>query len=141
METTDKFLSDITTFGGSTVSVVTGQREFKEGFFVSLKQFSEVHSLESYNDVILEFIAKNSNELKKENRFLGGWIDDNNLYLNISTLILDKRTALETAYKNEKLAIYDNLNKTVISLPTKQRSGTYTQQSAYLTSVIDRLCK
>jgi hypothetical protein len=53
---------------------------------------------------------------------------------------LNKRDALERAYALNLTVVYDTINNVDIKLPTKQRSGTQTQQKAYITSVIDRLC-
>ena len=59
---------------------------------------------------------------------------------NTSKVILDKRKAIEVAYQRNQQAIYDNANQVCIDLPEPQRSGTITQQKAYLTQVIDKLC-
>ena len=63
---------------------------------------------------------------------MGSWVNDGKVYLDVTMLITDKRKAIETAYKNNQLAIYDNTNKVVIELPTPQRTGTTTQQKAAL---------
>jgi len=63
------------------------------------------------------------------------------MYIVNSNEIADKRLAIETAYRLDMLSVYDTVNNNTILLPIKQRSGTVTQQKAYLTSVVDRLCK
>jgi hypothetical protein len=63
------------------------------------------------------------------------------MYIVNSKQIADKRTAIETAFKQDITTIFDTVNNSVITLPTKQRTGTTTQQKAYITSVIDKLCK
>lgn len=63
------------------------------------------------------------------------------MYIVNSKQIADKRIAIETAYKQNVLTVFDVNNNCDITLPTKQISGTITQQKAYITSVIDKLCK
>lgn len=134
------FLTDTINKGGATIG--TNGQTLSNGFLVSLQPFGEVINI---NDATLrtipKFVSNNEIELNKDNRFLGSWVNDNKLYLDVSVLISDKRKAIETAYKENQTAIYDNINDIVISLPSPQRTGTTTQQKAYLTSVIDRLCK
>lgn len=62
------------------------------------------------------------------------------MYIVDSKQIANKRLAIETAYRNNTLSILDTVSNTVISLPEPQRSGTVTQQRAYLVQVIDKLC-
>ena len=139
------FWQDVLAQGGATHNINKGAVIANSGYFVSLDKFGEVNKLDAYytpnNKLILNFIDKNRSELNKENHYLGGWIENDNLYLDITTFVLNKRDAIQLAYRNNQQAIYDNANKVVISLPSPQRSGTVTQQKAYLISVIDRLCK
>ncbi len=134
------FLSETIDNNGATLGI-NGQ-QLTNGFLVSLEQFGEViplHKVES--ETIPNYVSKNQTELNKENCFLGSWINDGSVYLDVTMLTIDKRKAIEIAYKNNQLAIYDNTNKVVIELPTPQRTGTTTQQKAYLTQIIDKLCK
>jgi hypothetical protein len=62
------------------------------------------------------------------------------MYIVNNQSIVDKRTAIETAYKQNVLTVLDTVNNIVLTLPEPQRSGTATQQRAYLTQVIDKLC-
>lgn len=134
------FLKETVLNNGATIGI-NGQT-LSNGYLVSLAQFGEVIDIDNLDlRTIPKFVSNNENELNKDNRFLGSWINDDKLYLDVSVLITDKRIAIETAYKNNQTAIYDNVNDIVISLPTPQRSGTTTQQKAYLTQVIDNLCK
>ncbi len=62
------------------------------------------------------------------------------MYIVNSKQFANKRDAIETAYRNDILTVFDVNNNMVITLPTKQKSGTTTQQKAYLIQVIDNLC-
>jgi len=134
------FLSETIDNNGATLGI-NGQR-LTNGFLVSIEKFGEVIPLHKVgSETVPNYVVKNQTELSKENHFLGSWVNNGNVYLDVTMLTTDKRKAIEIAYKNNQLAIYDNTNKVVINLPTPQRTGTATQQKAYLTQVIDKLCK
>jgi hypothetical protein len=126
---------------GATYNPTTNELNPTKGYFVSLPKFEqriEKHNFSTQH--VKDFINCNFGAFN-EGLFVGSWINNGVVYLDISECITDKRKAIETAYKNNQLALYDANNSCIIELPTKQRTGTITQQRAYLTSVIDRLCK
>ena len=134
------FLSETVHNNGATIGI-NGQ-QLTNGFLVSIEKSGETFkATRVYEHTIENYVAKNQTELSKENCFLGSWLYGGLVYLDVTMLITDKRKAIETAYKNNQLAIYDNTNKVVIELPTPQRTGTTTQQKAYITQLIDKLCK
>lgn len=49
----------------------------------------------------------NAKRLKKLSAFVGFWIDDGKIYLDISVNVGDKKEALRIAKENKQLAIYD----------------------------------
>lgn len=126
---------------GATFNPITNELNPDSGYFVSLPQFEQKQPLNSFTvNTVKDYIGR-AKENQTEKTFIGSWINKDTVYLDISERITDKRKAIETAYKHNQLALYDAYNSCIIELPTKQRSGTSTQQKAYLTSVIDRLCK
>lgn len=96
-----KYLTNIN--GGCTIN-----RELdvpKKGYMVGVKGF------ETLEEMLKEEL--------KENEFFGTWVDveDNNkIYYDISTNILDKEKALELANTRNELAIFDIANCTSIYL-------------------------
>lgn len=126
---------------GASFNVTTNELNPQNGFFVSLPQYEQKIPLSSFTVEVINGYISSKKELQANKTFIGSWINNDVIYLDISERITDKRLAVETAYKNNQLALYDANNGCVIELPTKQVSGTYAQQKAYLTSVIDRLCK
>ena len=137
-----KFIQLLKDNSGVSYNMVTKEYNPNKGYFVSLPNLETKVSLPSLSvDDIATFINKHRSLLQDNKKFVGGWIDSDTVYLDISEQIFDKREALELGYKHNQLAIYDaNLGK-VIDLPTPQRSGTITQQKAYITQVIERLSK
>lgn len=138
----NKFIQLLKENSGVSYNMITKEYNPNKGFFVSLPNLETKVSLNSLNvDNIATFINKHRTLLQDKTKFIGGWIDNDTVYLDISEQIFDKREALERGYKHNQLAIYDANLGQVIDLPTPQRSGTITQQKAYITQVIDKLIK
>ena len=136
----NKFIQLLKDNSGVSYNMITKEYNQNKGFFVSLPNLETKVSLQSLSvDDIATFINKHRSLLQDKTKFIGGWIDNYTVYLDISEQIFDKREALERGYKHNQLAIYNANKGEVIDLPTPQRSGTITQQKAYITQVIDKL--
>jgi hypothetical protein len=136
-----QFYAQTLSNGGASYSILSGELNPTQGYFVSLPNNEFKASLAGFNpNMVQDFIYKNSEALNKENTFVGSWVDNGNVYLDVTVQVMDKRTALELGYRNGQRAIYDANLGQVINLPSPQRAGTFTQQRSYITSVIDRLC-
>ena len=136
----NKFIQLLKDNSGASYNMITKEYNPNKGFFVSLPNLETKVSLQSLSvDDIATFINKHRSLLQDKTKFVGGWIDNDTVYLDISEQIDNKREALELGYKYNQLAIYDANLGQVIDLPTPQRSGTITQQKAYITQVIDKL--
>jgi len=134
------FYNELVNNNGASYSIVNGILNPNSGYFVSLPNREQQINRNDFNTSILaDFINNNSDLLSNENNFVGGWIENGIVYLDVSEQIADKRTALNLGVQRNQLAIYDANNGNVINLPTPQRAGTYTQQKAYLTQAIDNL--
>lgn len=138
----NKFIQLLKNNSGVSCNMITKEYNPNKGYFVSLPNLETKVSLKSLSvDDVATFINKHRTLLQDKTKFAGGWIDNNTVYLDISEQIENKREALERGYKHNQLAIYDANLGQVIDLPTPQRSGTITQQKAYIKQVIDRLSK
>jgi hypothetical protein len=136
----NKFIQLLKDNSGVSYNMVTKEYNPNKGYFVSVPNLETKVSLQSLSvDDIATFINRHRTLLQDETKFVGGWIDNEIVYLDISEQISDKREALERGYKHNQLAIYNASEGKVIDLPTPQRTGTTTQQKAYITQVIERL--
>ena len=136
----NKFIQLLKDNSGVSYNMVTKEYNPNKGYFVSLPNLETKVDLKTLNvENIATFINKHRSLLQDKTKFIGGWIDNDTVYLDISEQLFDKREALERGYKHNQLAIYDANEGEVINLPTPQRSGTTTQQKAYITQVIDKL--
>ena len=130
-----EFFEDTILNNGATLG-----EAINKGFTVSLPHFNQCIERGNFSlQHVKDYINCNKGALN-ESLYIGSWIDNNIVYLDVNEVILDKRKAIEVAYQRNQQAIYDNANKVCIDLPEPQRSGTITQQKAYLTQVIDKLC-
>jgi len=136
-----QFFSETLSNNGASYSILTGELNPTNGYFVSLANKGVTVDLNNFTQKdIVVFISENYDTLSQENHFIGSWISEGIVYLDVTVQVTDKRNALELGYRNGQQAIYDaNVGK-VIDLPSPQRAGTFTQQRSYITSVIDRLC-
>ena len=132
------FLTEVLTNGGASFNLVTGIFNPNQGYFVSVPN-REVKTTNLTAEILADFINTNIDLLSNENYFLGGWVENDIVYLDVSEQIFDKRTALVQGINRNQLAIFDASNSSVIKLPTRQRIGTLTQQKAYITQAVDNL--
>ena len=132
------FLTEVLTNGGASFNLVTGIFNPNEGYFVSVPN-REVKTTNLTAEILADFINTNIDLLSNDSYFLGGWVESGIVYLDVSEQIFDKRIALTQGINRNQLAIFDASNSSVINLPTRQRSGTLTQQKAYITQAVDNL--
>ena len=116
-----KFREETLANGGSSVSLCTGVTSPKVGFFASYKDSEKVidflwHSGSSLDKLIYDFIIANREELSKLGYFLGGWVEDYTLVLDISKQFATEAECIKFAKENEQKAYYDAKNDKVIYL-------------------------
>lgn len=108
----------------------------KEGYMVSVLDHEEVcekEEFESNPTYILEYIESKKHLLNStKTLYIGVWLNEGKYYMDLSERISSKWKAVSLGMLRDQKAIWD-LNKNVeVSLPERQKSGTYTQQSTYL---------
>lgn len=95
--------------GGITLSKELEKATEKNGYYVSkigYEKIIEVKELEKY-------INEYKNKLLK-NEYIGLWIDNDKLYIDISKHYKDKKQAIKIGIKNKQIAIYDiSKNKSI----------------------------
>jgi hypothetical protein len=138
------FLSALKDNNGATFSISTGELNPSTGYMVSVfgseSTFSANASGEERAEYVRTFVNKNAYELCKKGMFLGAWIYEGLVYLDISKNISNKRAAMTEGYLNAQLAIFDCAELIVIQL-SHQKNGTEAQKRMYQEMYIDRVCK
>lgn len=128
-----KLINELYYEKGFSYNITTGENNPSTGYMVSLNGYEERYFADDDfdNKDLKNFILKNSTQLYKHNRFFGGWIEDNQIFLDVSVNINNLEEAIYTGISNDQKAIYDCTNKAVITLPEPQKSGTMTQNRTY----------
>lgn len=99
--------------GGLTLNSHGLKADLKSGFMASYEKSEKTLDLK---DLSSEIIAGALKEASKKRAFLGLWLNDNILYIDLSINIKDLSQALEFARANKQLAIYDIKNDKSIYL-------------------------
>ena len=88
------------------------------GFMSGIQGFETKVPLEQFGSFALnEFIRKNQTELQKNDTYLGTWIDQGNVFMDISKKFEDEKTALEFGIQNNQLAIFNLTKNETINAP------------------------
>lgn len=107
MINTNKLIDVLFTNGGFSINILSGLSP-ESGYMVSLRDNEEIIPCHEVNsDTIPGYLARHS---LPNDAYLGGWIDADNVYLDISVNIPNIEDALNLARDNSQLAIYDLSN-------------------------------
>lgn len=105
---------------GASYNINTGEFNPNEGYFVSLVGFEKVYGMPENNnrwqDVILNFLQKNVWDVIgcSEDVFLGFWVHENRLYIDLSEKIMDQNEAIRQGYARNQISIYNANDGTYI---------------------------
>lgn len=87
------------------------------GYMVSKLGYEKTFTFDNLDELEIEVI--NYKNKLKNNEYIGLWVDNNNIYLDISKYYTTKDRAVKTGIKNKQLAIYDLKNDKSIYLTKK----------------------
>lgn len=90
--------------GGATLTSDLQNANLNKGYMVSLKGYETVVDLTQADTVDLTELV---NTVTGLGAYLGAWIHGDNLYLDASINLDNKREAIKLAKKNDQLAIFD----------------------------------
>ena len=134
------FIESVTTNGGASLNINSGEFNPTNGYFVSVVG-AEKKINDFSGDDLEKYILENSELLNLENVFLGGWMHKGEIYLDCSQQIADKRTAIIKGMERGQIAIFDAENGKEIPLPTAQKCGTESQKKTYMSQKANELCE
>ena len=104
-----KNINNIIKEGGATIDKEGNTAQLKSGYYASVEGMEQTISLKNIdfeilkNDIIQKLIYINT----YKNMFLGFWVDQNILYVDISKHFIQKRDAINFGIKNDQKAIYN----------------------------------
>jgi hypothetical protein len=119
--------------GGFSYNVNTGESNPTTGYMVSVAGCEEqfFYDNDFDNKDLKHYFFRNSEKLSSQEAFLGGWLNENRVYLDVSINIQDLEEAILYGIIGGQKAIWDCVNSREIVLPSPQRSGTMTQNKTY----------
>lgn len=101
----ESILKEVIKKGGATLDKELQPIQTKKGYMYSLAGAEKTFQLNDTDNIIK--IIKEYQKTLKNNCYIGLWIDNNLLYVDISKLESNKTRALQLAEDNMQLAIYD----------------------------------
>jgi hypothetical protein len=135
------FISLVIKNGGASYSLQTGIAD--DGVFASYKQEEKIIPLsvskERLKKELASFVKKNAVKLTENENYIGGWLHEKNIYLDISRRFDNIENAVFFGMQNEQLAVF-SFKHGVIELPTNQ-SGTGRQKETYARMTAQKIAK
>ena len=107
-EFTNELYDEILKNGGLTLDKNFNKIDKKTGFMVSIEGFERKLDRFTYEDV--KAVVDEYKSLLKGTLYLGFWIDEGILYIDISKWFRDKSEALKFGKQNKQIAIFDLKN-------------------------------
>lgn len=105
---------------GFAYSFSDGKLGSEKGYFVAIDKKHEytIQAIYRYKksvikDKIKAYALDNIDLLNQENKYLGAWVSEGRLFLDISELVFDENMAIELCRQRGQLAYYDNNLKQV----------------------------
>jgi len=141
MKNFNEFIEETFVYGGGSYNPIFGSSP-KNGFMASIKgtEIQTSTNKRYLNRILSSFLANNIDLLEhNENYFIGTWICNEVIYIDISVNFKHKRDALKFGLYNDQKAIFDIDSNECIYLPSRQKAGTMTQQKTYNDLLIDKL--
>lgn len=115
----NKIIKEMIKNGGATLDCNYNNFNSSVGYMVSLYGYETKININNIEDIKKEIETKK--EIAKQlNAYVGLWVDNGLMYVDISKHIIDYNEALETARNNEQLAVYDLKNNDSIYLNYKK---------------------
>lgn len=115
------FVSDTLKNGGASFNLLTGEYNPTNGYMVATNGNEVIIPIDQFHQTsVAKYIAEKAvmllSGIATNNYFLGSWIDDKNVYLDISEKIDDRQQAETIGIERDQIAIWDNLNSLEIRL-------------------------
>ena len=113
----NKFTESTLVNKGCSMSVNTGIFNPKVGFFASFKASENKIPIADFSEAnVLQFVINNASKLKESGNFLGSWIEDELVYIDVSRQFEHELDAKLFGIFNEQKAYYDAKEEKVINL-------------------------
>lgn len=122
-----KFIEETLKNGGASFSIETGELNPTTGYMVAIagheKIVPNVTNPKQLQYIVADYIKEHAIILAaglSSDTFIGTWLHQDKLYLDVSKNVTDKETAVRMAIENNQLAIWDCKNKVEIDTTMKK---------------------
>lgn len=115
----NKMIKEILKNGGATLDYNYNNFNASIGYMVSLRGQEKKVNKNNIEEIKKEIEKKRDFIKDKKGLYIGLWVDNDIMFIDVSTHIIDYLEALEIARNNEQLAIYDLKNDKSIYLNYK----------------------
>ena len=113
----NKFYNNILEQNGGSYNIVTGDVNPITGYMVSIKGCEQRIILDNFTkEALNSFLIENIHLLCLDVYYLGAWVHNGYVYLDVSVNEPSESRALKLAKTNKQLAIYDCANQVAIQL-------------------------
>ena len=116
----DKIIKKMINNGGATLDYNYDNFSASFGFMVSIKGHEKKIDINDIENIKKEITKKRELIKTKKGYYIGLWVENDILYIDISKHIINYNKALEVARNNKQLAIYDLKNDKNIYLNYKK---------------------
>lgn len=106
-----EIIDEIKNNGGLTLAADYKKANNKSGFYVSKLGYERIISFNTLADNLKEYKSK-----LQKNEYVGLWLNNGMLYIDITKHYKNKKEAIKIGIKNKQLAIYDIKNNCDIEL-------------------------
>ena len=112
-------LKQLETLGGATLDTITKEPvTLGMGYMVGLEGYGSVHALETLSNASFQMalvtskidIALKTFETLGVSAFVGCWVNDDLVYIDLSVHVYDLQQAIALGRINNQIAIYDIVN-------------------------------
>lgn len=121
----NKMIKTIIKDGGATLDTNYNNFNVSAGFMVSLYGYETKINIDNIEDIKKEIETKREIAENINDAYVGLWVDNDILYIDISKHIKNYNRALEVARNNAQLAIYDLKNNASIYLDYEKYYSLY----------------
>lgn len=118
MENLKSIINQVKLNGGATLKADYSNANLKSGYVASIFGYEKTYNMDALNmeQLSADMQAYSKYVSEHQNAYIGLWIDNGMLYLDISKHIAKKQNAIEFGKRNNQLSVYDVINDAYIDL-------------------------
>lgn len=142
--TSSQLYNEVLNNGGFTINPRTAKLVDRIGYAIAIKGHQQVFDSVKFSRMsIAEYLNNNIDTFYSNgDLYIGAWWNsrDQKIYMDLVEVVDSKTLAIRKGMEGDQKSIYDLAKYETIWLPERQKTGTYTQQDAYIRLKIRQMC-